>query len=419
MRVLLSLLILISVVFSSSLLAEEHWSQFRGPAGDGHVRAGNLPLKWSETQNVVWKTSIHDRGWSSPVIWGNQVWMTTSTADGHKLFAVCVDRDSGKIVHDIHVFDVERPESISVQNSYASPTSVIEEGRVYVHYGTYGTACIDSGTGKLLWTRRDMKCAHEAGAGSSPFLMGNLFIVNVDGRDVQYVIALDKATGKTVWKTNRSADYSKTPINQRKAYSMPIVVPRGSGQQLVSPGAKAVFAYDPATGKELWQVRHRGWSMAPRPVFGFGMVFVVMDYDVPELWAIRPDGTGDVTDSKVVWKITKGAPSRSSPLLVDDLLFLVTAGGVATCVEAKTGKVVWKERINGKYSASPIYANGRIYFFDENAVSTVINPARKFEVLAVNSLAKDQLRASPAVSGKSLFVRTEKHLYRIDNSAAK
>ena len=414
-----SLFLLIAVSASSSLSADDNWWQFRGAAGDGHARVTGFPLKWSEKEHVVWKTPIHDRGWSSPVVWRNQLWMTTSTVDGHKLFAVCVDRDSGKIVHDIHVFDVQRPEPIAAPNSYASPTPVIEERRVYVHYGTYGTACLDSVTGSIVWTRRDLNCSHEAGPGSSPFLVGNLFVVNVDGTDVQYVIALDKTSGKTVWKTNRSVDYSQTPVNQRKGYCMPIVIPRGSGTQLVSPGGKAVIAYDPATGDELWKVRHRGWSMTPRPVFGLGLVFLIMDYDHPELWAIRPDGNGDVTDSHVVWKVTRGMPSRSSPLLIDGLLFLVNSGGVASCVEATTGELVWQERIEGEYSASPIYANDRIYFFNEDAVSTVIKPSRRFEVLAVNPLAEEQLMASPAAAGKSLFIRTAKHLYRIEDSSSK
>ena len=214
-----SLFLLVAASVSSSLLANDDWCQFRGPDGDGHARAGDLPLMWNEKEHIVWKTPIHDRGWSSPVIWSNQVWMTTATSDGHRLFAVCVDRNTGKIIHSTHVFDVERPVPIAADNSYASPTPVIEEGRVYVHYGTYGTGCLDSATGSVVWTRRDLNCDHEVGAGpgSSPCLVGNFFVVHVDGRDVQYVIALDKTTGTTVWKTARSVDYSQTPVNQRKA----------------------------------------------------------------------------------------------------------------------------------------------------------------------------------------------------------
>ncbi|MEO2046522.1 MAG: PQQ-binding-like beta-propeller repeat protein [Pirellulales bacterium] len=417
----LALLLLITLHTTGSLQAGDDWWQFRGPEGNGHAHTIKLPLKWSERENIVWKTAIHDRGWSSPVIWRNQIWLTTSTGNGHHLFAVCVNRETGKISHDIHVFDVDRPQNISAENTYASPTPVVEDERVYVHYGTYGTVCLDSATGTIIWIRRDLKCDHESGAGpnSSPFIMGNLFVVNVDGRDVQYVIALDKTNGKTVWKTDRSVDYSKIPIHQRKAYNMPILIPRENDNQLVSPGAQAIYSYDPDTGNELWKVRHSGWSIAPRPVYGMGMVFVVMDYDHPELWAVRPDGTGDVTNSHVKWREKRGIPARSSPLYVNDLLFLVNRHGIASCLEAESGKLVWKSRIEGKYSASPIYTNGRIYFFNENGVSTVIKSARKFEVLSVNRLAEEQLMASPAVAGQSLFIRTEKHLYRIKEFSSK
>jgi outer membrane protein assembly factor BamB len=345
--------------------------------------------------------------------------MTSATEDGYKLFAVCVDRETGKVMHDLHIFDVERPQPIASVNSYATPTSVIELGRVYVHYGTYGTACLDTANGSILWTRRDLNCDHEDGAGpsSSPFLMGKLLIVHVDGRDVQYVIALDTMTGKTVWKAERSFDYSSVAVHQRKAFTMPLLVPRGKEQQLISQGAQAIYSYDPLTGKELWKLRCSGFSIAPRPVYGHGLVFVVSDHDHPELWAIRTDGTGDVTDSHVAWKVVAGIPSRSSPLLVDDLLYVVNHQGILSCLEAKSGTVLWKDRIEGKYSASAIHSDNRIYFFNENAVCTVIKPGRQFEVLAVNRLNEEQLMASPAVVGDSIFIRTEKHLYRVEKSA--
>ena len=171
-----ALWIVMALNVAGPLSAEEDWWQFRGPTGEGHTSAKRLPLTWSENREIVWKTAIHDHGWSSPVICGKQVWMTAATGDGHRLFAVCVDRETGKIVHDVHVFDVERPQPISAENTYATPTPVIEPGRVYVHFGTYGTACLDSATGSIVWTRRDLNCDHESGAGpcSSPFLLGNL-----------------------------------------------------------------------------------------------------------------------------------------------------------------------------------------------------------------------------------------------------
>ncbi len=393
--------------------AAENWPQFRGPHANGHAPAAQLPLEWSETDNVAWKTPIHDRGWSSPVIWGRQIWLTTATAGGRQLFAVCVDRDSGRILHDLKVFDVERPEKISKINSYASPTPVIESGRVYVHYGTYGTACLETATGKTLWTRRDLNCDHHMGPGSSPILVENLLVFQVDACDVQYVVALDKATGRPVWKTDRSVDYSNVHRFCRKAFCTPTVVNSGGRPELVSPGSKAMMGYDPRTGEELWKIRYYGWSMVPRPVFGHGLLYVIMDYDRPQLWAVRPGGRGDVTEENVAWKAIKGMPSTPSLLLIDDLLLMVTDMGVATCVEAKTGEVVWRERIGGNHSASPIYAGGRVYFFSHHAVATVIQPGRKFKRLAVNQL-DGPMMASPAVAGNALFLRTETHLYRIE-----
>ena len=396
--------------------AGDNWWQFRGPGGDGHATSTDLPLKWSESENVSWKTPIHDRGWSSPVIWGSQIWLTTATADGRKLFAVCLDKNKGKIIHDLHLFDVAKPMRITKDNTYATPTPVIDEDRVILHFGTYGTACLNKVSGAMLWTRRDLNCDHEVGAGpaSSPTLVGNNVVVHVDGRDVQYIIALDKFTGKTAWKTPRSLDYSKIPVHHRKAYCMPTLAPRGDGKQLVSPAGRGLYAYDPETGKELWHVRHRGWSVAPRPVSGHGLVFATVDRDRPELWAIRLNGNGDVTDTHIKWKSIRSMPQRCSPLLVDDLLFVVNRGGIASCLEAKTGEVVWKERLKGSYSASPIFAKGRIYLFNEEGLSTVIRPSRKYEVIASNALAKQPFMATPAVDGNAFIMRTGGHLYRIE-----
>ncbi|HAA86832.1 MAG TPA: quinonprotein alcohol dehydrogenase, partial [Verrucomicrobiales bacterium] len=399
----------------SMSLANEQWSQFRGPEGNGHVRSKSLPMEWSETKNISWKTAIHDRGWSSPVIWNNQIWMTTATKGGKKLFAICVDKMTGKILHDLHIFDVSSPQAITIDNTYASPTPVIEEGRVYVHFGTYGTACINTSDGNIIWARRDLKCDHEKGAGpaSSPFLFNDYLIFNVDGRDVQYVIALDKRSGKTVWKTNRSIDFSNVQVNQRKAYGTPLVIPRGKEVQMVSIGAKGVFSYDPRNGKELWKALHRGWSIAPRPVYSEGLVFTLIDRDRPELWAIRSDGNGDVTDSHIAWKSSKRMPPRSSPLIVGELLFVVDRNGYISCLESKTGKVYWQERMKGSFSASPIHTNGLVYFFNEDTVCTIIKPERKLKVVATNKLANEQLMATPAIDGNSIYIRTAKNLYKI------
>jgi len=411
------LFFLMFLVFSGSALGiGNSWWQFRGPQGNGHSESINLPLHWSEEKNVKWKTKIHDRGWSSPVIWGKQIWITTATVDGHKLFAICLNKDTGQIIYDLHLFDVDKPVAITKDNTYATPTPVVDEGLVIVHYGTYGTACVDTANGKVLWKRRDLNCDHEVGAGpaSSPTLVGDRVILHVDGRDVQYIIALDKVTGRTVWKTNRSLNYREFPVHHRKAYCMPILAPRKEGNQLISPAGRGLYAYDSISGRELWHVRHRGWSVAPRPVFGHDLVFATIDRDRPELWAIRLDGVGDVTDTHIAWKSTRGMPQRSSPLLVRDFLFVVNRGGIATCLNAKTGEVLWKERLKGSYSASPIYANKRIYIFNETGLCTIIRPNPKFVMITTNTLAKQTFMATPAVDGNAFVIRSESYIYRIE-----
>ncbi|MCP4858138.1 MAG: PQQ-like beta-propeller repeat protein [Fuerstiella sp.] len=406
----------LTILSVETLAGEQSWWQFRGPGGNGHTTATKLPIEWDESRNVAWKTDIHDRGWSSPVIWRNQIWMTTATRDGHRVFAVCIDKDTGRILHDLHIFDVENPMRITDENTYATPTPVIEDGHVFVHFGTYGTACLDTATGQNIWTRRDLNCDHEAGAGpaSSPTLIDGNLVIHVDGRDVQYIVALAGSTGETVWKTKRSIDFTDIPVHHRKAFCMPSVIPRGDGRQLVSPGGRAVYSYD-LKGRELWRVQHRGFSVAPRPVYGHNLVFAIIDRDNPELWAIRPDGDGDVTDTHIAWKEFKSMPQRCSPMLVGDLLYLVNREGIASCLQAKTGELVWRERLNGRYSASPIYAQNRIYLFNEDATTTIIRPGRELNIVATNAIAKQRLLATPAVDGNALIIRTENHLYRIEN----
>jgi len=397
--------------------AAGNWPQFRGPAGDGRTDATGLPLSWSETQNIVWKTPIHDRGHSSPVLWGDQVWLTTATKDGKQMFALCVDRRTGKILHDLKVFDVEKPEPIHGLNSYASPTPVIEDGRVYLHFGTYGTACLDTQTGQPLWTRRDLNCNHFRGPGSSPLVFEDLLILHYDGFDVQYLVALDKMTGKNVWRADRSTDFGSIDGDLRKAYSTPIVIDIGGRRQLISPGAYAAMAYDPRTGEELWKVRYPGgYSNVSRPLFAHGLVFINTGFGPTALWAVRPDGRGDVTASHVAWKLSKSVPAKPSPVLVGDLIFMANDSGIASCIEAKTGKVVWQERMGGQFSASPLYSEGRLYFSDHGGKTTVLAAGPAFKVLAVNRL-DDGCMASTAVSGKALILRTNTHLYRIEQPA--
>jgi outer membrane protein assembly factor BamB len=394
--------------------AGESWPRFRGPEGDGHSDAKGLPLRWSETENVTWKTAIHGCGHSSPVVWEDQIWMTTATEDGKQQYAVCVDRATGRIIHDVPVFHNDEPASISSSNTYATPTPVIEAGRVYVHFGTYGTACLDTGSSKVLWTRRDIHCDHQFGPGSSPVLVDDMLIFPMDGMDVQYVIALNKKTGQTAWKKDRNADFGGRGGDYRKAYCTPSVIDFGGRRQLISTGAAETLSLDPASGKQFWKIRHGGWSNTMSSLFGSGILFIDIGSEDPEIWAVRPTGQGDITDTHVVWKLTKNAPMCSSPVLVDGLLFMVDDHGVASCVAAATGEVVWKKRLGGSYWASPIAADGHVYYFNAKGLATVIAAGREFRQLAVNKLDEGFV-ASPAVTGKAIFLRTKTHLYRVQH----
>jgi outer membrane protein assembly factor BamB len=413
-------LVVLLTVLATSLHAE--WPQFRGPDGNGIPRSGNLPLTWGEGKNVRWKTAIHGRAWSSPVILGNQVWVTTATGDGRRLSAIAVDRDSGRIVHDLKLFEVATPQFAHPFNSYASPTPIIEPGRIYVTFGSPGTAAIDTRTGQVLWERRDLECNHFRGAGSSPILFGNLLLMHFDGSDIQYVVGLDKNTGKTVGRTPRSIDFQdlgpdgkpQADGDFRKAFSTPQIVMADGRPVMISIGSKATYGYDPLTGKELWRIEERSsHSGSTRPVVGHGLVFYPSGWAKGHVMAVRPDGRGDVTGSHVAWRVTRGAPNKPSLLLLDDLLFMIGDAGIATCLEAKTGSVVWTARVQGEYSASPIAAAGRVYFFSEDGRTTVIEAGREFKVLAENQL-DDGFMASPAVAGDALFLRTRTHLYRIE-----
>jgi outer membrane protein assembly factor BamB len=415
--------LLFALVLTQPLLAQ--WPQFRGPEGTGHAASTALPLTWAEGKNVTWKTAVHGRAWSSPVILGNQVWMTTATPDGRELFAVALDRDSGKIVFDLKLFDVATPQYAHPFNTYASPTPVIEPGRVYVTFGSPGTAAIDTKTGKVIWERRDFECNHFRGAGSSPILFGDLLLMHFDGSDHQFVVALDKRTGKTVWRTPRSIDFQdlgpdgkpKADGDFRKGFATPQIVMVEGRPVMVSVGSKAVYGYDPLTGKELWRVIERGsHSASSRPVAGHGLVFVPMGFDQAQLLAIRPDGQGDVAASHVAWRFGKGAPSKPSILLVGDVIYMVNDVGIVGAVEAKTGELVWRGRVEGTYSASPLFANGRIYLFNEDGKTTVLEAGRELKVLAENFL-EDGFMSSPAVDGRALYLRTRTHVYRIEESA--
>jgi outer membrane protein assembly factor BamB len=398
------------MLFAVSATAADIWPQFRGPNGAGRSDAKGLPVQWSEKENVRWKTAIHGKGWSSPVVFGDQIWLTTATPDGKERYGVCVDRNSGKILRDALIFTDEKPQFCHEFNSYASPTPAIEEGRVYLHFGSAGTACVDTTTGKTLWTRRDLPCNHWRGPGSSPILYRDLLYLTFDGYDFQYVAALDKRTGHTVWKKDRSTDYGSNNGDLKKAYSTPTVIDVAGRPELVSPSAAGTIAYDPATGEEIWKIKHGGMNVAQPPLYGDGLLHLCTGDGGFKLFAMRADGRGDLAQSNVVWKHAKNVPSRCGLELVDGLLFFNNEQGVVTCLDAKTGTEIWTERLKGRFSASPLFAEGRLYFFSEDGPAYVVEVNRKWKLLATNPLDAGCM-ASPAVAGKSLIVRSKTHLY--------
>ena len=492
-----------------------HWNQFRGPNGDGRSAATGLPVEFSETRNIRWKTPIHDEGWSSPVVWGKQIWLTTGRLEGWtvnprskgelieamkargqsdeeirawfaeamkargksdeeirawfaqtqaeatkkaapasgkgraaakrpaknsgalELFAIAVDLDTGKIIHDIKVFDVPKPQVANPGlNTHATPTPVVEEGRVYVHFGAYGTACLDKKTGRKLWERRDLETNHEVRPGSSPIVDADAIYLHFDGTDKQFIAALDKETGATRWLKKRQVDYDldgklgalgfskkeiestkkKKPGDNRKSFATPTLISYEGKRQLISPAAEATFSYNPDTGAELWRVRHpgMGWNVASRPVFANGLVYSFTGIS-RHLMAVRPSGTGDVTDTHNEWIVKgKDAPAIPSALIHDDLLFLITDEGFASCWEIETGKRLWRKRLRagGTHWASPVYADAKLYFAGQKGAVTVLAASREYQLLAENRFDAS-FNASPAVVEGGLILRSFTDLYYI------
>lgn len=425
-----------SLTLSLPLSAADSWTDFRGPSQDGHVDASELPLTWSESENVTWKTELPLLGLSSPIVIDNQVWLTTATEDGHAYYVLCVDATTGEILTNEKLFHSDDPQSLgngAQDNSYATPSAVAEPGRVYVHYGHFGTACLDTETREVLWKRDDLKCWHYRGASSSPVIFGDLLILTFDGADLQYVVGLDKKTGETVWKTDRSAEWNDEDIDKqmvkdgdwRKAHGTPLIVSIDENPVMCSVGAKAAYGYDPRTGEELWRVDHEAYSSAPRPVFHDGHFIIVTGFSKgAEMMSVKAGGRGVVTDTHVAWRIAKSFPKYSSPIVVDDLIYYAMDDSFVVCVEAKTGEEVWKGRVGGKFRACPIYADGKLYFFSLEGETTILEPGREFKVLATNQLATDSplddprrgpgFMASPAVVGDALILRTRHHLYRVE-----
>ncbi len=422
---------------SLTSLAETTWPQFRGPGGQGISTETNLPLTWSETENIRWKTSLPGSGWSSPVVADGKIWLTTATvveatdeeraakvagaqladqmiaARTVTLWAIEIDLDSGSILRRIQLIEVDDPMPIHSLNSYASPTPILDKAksRLYCHFGDYGTVCVDTDSSKKLWGKR-LTLDHRVGPGSSPVLWEDLLIIPCDGADVQYVVALNKDTGEEVWRTDRPP-IEQTDGEFRKSYSTPLVIKVNGTEQAVIPGSQWCIAYEPRTGKEIWRVNHgRGFSLVPRPVFDGNLLFFCTGYMSDRLLAIRPDGEGDVTATHIAWEKSKQIPMMSSPLVVNNRVYTLSDRGIALCFDATSGEEKWRERVPGRYSSSPLYAEGRIYLCSHEGRTTIVAASDEFEQLAENRL-DGQLMASPVAVEGSLLLRTGTHLYRV------
>lgn len=386
----------------------EPWRQFRGD-NQGRASVESAPLKWTDdSENIAWKTPIKGLGWSSPVVADGRIWLTTATEDGLSFRLISLDLATGKQLTDLELFRREKPLRIHSKNSHASPTVVLVDDHVYAHFGTYGTACVKT-DGKIVW-KTSIEYKHVHGPGGSPVVHDDLLLINCDGGDKQFVIALNRMTGEEAWRTDRPANKGK-----KFAFSTPRIIPDERGALLVSPGAGGVSAYEPTTGKQVWRVDYPGgYSVVPQPVLGDGLLYVSSSFDRPVLYAIRTAAaTGNISDSHVAWTMPRGAPHTATPLLVGDELYVVSDGGVATCLDAKSGEVHWTQRLGGKFSASPLFAAGRIYMLNEEGVMKVLAPEKTYRELAENKLPGRTL-ATPAFVDNSMLIRNETHLYRIE-----
>lgn len=407
--------------------AELNWPQFRGPQGDGTSSAKDVPLNWSETNHLAWKVAVPGRGRSSPVVSGNRVWLTLAveqgivreriggddmqTAEHVSLEVVCLDAKDGRIIWRTPLFAVDKPDPVHWLNSWATPTPVVATGKLYCDFGTWGTACLDATTGKEIWRTR-LPLDHQVGPGSSVVLYQNLMLLVRDGRDAQYVTALDQQTGQPVWRTDRPPiDTSNGDL--KKSFATPLLVQADGKAQLISPGAHWVVAYDPANGKEIWRANHgRGFSIGSCPVFGDGVAYFSTGCMKPQLWAIRADGTGDVTTTHALWKTLRQVPVMSSPLLESGTLYWTSDDGMANCSNPRDGEAFWQERLNQQHLASPLMAEGRVYFFGKAGKTTVVKAGKEFAKLAENQLDGTVI-ATPAIVEGAIFLRTDTHLYRI------
>ena len=396
------------------VLPAAEWRQFRGPTGQGTTESTNVPLQWNQSKNIVWKQGLPGQGWSSPVLAGERIYLTSAVpiSDAEKpdlsLRTVCLNQDDGKIVWTKELFQSKGATApkIHSKNSPASPTPIVEKDRIYVHFGHQGTACL-SLEGKIIWRNDSLHYKPVHGNGGSPVLHGGKLFFSIDGAQQAGVVALNANDGTLAWRMDR-----KSTASRKFSFTTPAIITVNGQDQLISPASDIVHALNPADGSIIWHARYDGYSVIPRPVYGNGLVYICTGYNTPSLLAIRPTGKGDVTETHIAWSQKKGIPHTPSLMLVGEELYMVSDRGIASCLNALTGESYWQHRIGSAYSASPFYSEGKIYFLSEDGVTTVIERGREFKELAVNEIGERTL-ASFAPASDTVYIRTAKHLFRV------
>ena len=419
-RVYVTLLSLISV--SCGLWAQEpaFWTHFRGSKLNGISLEKDFPSVWSDSVNIAWKIPESGKGWSSPLVFEDQVWYTTAKRESREIRALCVDLKTGKKLHDLLIFQPDKLFRIHAVNSYATPTPAIEEGYVYLHFGRYGTTCLNSTTGETVWVRKDLQCEHIQGPGSSLLIYKDKLIVHLEGTDVQQILALDKRSGKTLWIAERPKEIydSMAPIG-KKAFVTPIIISIKGRDLLISNGSRTCMAIDPETGEEVWQVNQGDDSTISMPVEGNGLLYFYTSFvsgenggKYAELFALNPDGSGDIGETHLRWRMKAPILQLSTPVFVDWLLYTVDSKGVFFCLNGQTGEVLWSENLKGKFHSSPIYADGLLYLSSTRGETYVFRAGPKPELLSKNRL-KGEIWATPAFTGGAILMRTSDYLYKI------
>jgi outer membrane protein assembly factor BamB len=415
-------LIAFLILLSLNLHAQEstrQWTHFRGNELKSIAEEGTYPIQWTDSTNIEWKTEIRGRAWSSPVVYGDQIWCTSATKDGNEMFVVCIDYNTGKIIKEIALFQPDSLYRIHPVNSFATPTPAIEEGFVYVHFGRYGSACINTETGEKVWERRDLICEHVQGPGSSVFLYKDMIVLHMEGIDRMRIYALDKHTGETIWVIERNEKwYEGIDEIGRKAYITPIVIVVDGRELLISNGSCVCDAMDVNTGELVWYIPQGVDSTISMPVESDGILYFYTGFVTKEngenecdLLAVDPSGTGDITGN-ILWRVSSPMLQLQTPVIYDGLLYTVDSKSMLFCLDAFTGETIWQEKLKGKYHSSPVWADGKVYINSTRGKTYVFKAGREKELLTENSL-EGEIWSTPAFLQGEILMRTSKFLYKI------